>query len=320
MATIHLVCPAPPRSRQGNRITALRWAEVLRSLGHRVHIGSTREPADADVLVALHARRSAAAVRRFRRRYPDRPLIVALTGTDLYNDLRMSAPARRSLDLADRLILLQPAGRLALPAAVRRKARVIYQSVDTLGVRGHPPRNGFRVCVLAHLRAVKDPFLAARAVRNLPATSHIRVVHAGRALTPAMAARAAKEQSRNRRYRWVGERSHRRALALLAGSHLLVLSSRLEGGANVIGEAAALGVPIIATRIDGTIGLLGRGHPGLFPTGDAAELRRLLVRAEHDAAFYARLRRATRRRAPLFTRAGERRAWRTLLVELIDRP
>jgi putative glycosyltransferase (TIGR04348 family) len=320
MATIQLACPAPPRSRQGNRITALRWAEVLRSLGHHVHIGSPHENADADVLVALHARRSATAMRRFRRRYPNRPLVVALTGTDLYSDLRTSERARRSLDLADRLILLQPAGRLALPEAVRHKARVIYQSVDTLGVRGRPPRGQFRICVLAHLRAVKDPFLAARAVRNLPTSSHLRVVHAGRALTPAMAARAEKEQSRNRRYQWVGERSHRRALALLASSHLLVLSSRLEGGANVIGEAAALGVPIAATRIDGTIGLLGRGYPGLFPTGDAAALRRLLMRAEGDSAFYTRLRRATRRQAPLFSRARERRVWRKLLREVMDRP
>ena len=132
MALIQIVCPAPPHSRQGNRITALRWAGILRGFGHRVRISSTDEAVEADLLVALHARRSAAAVRRFRRRHPRRPLVVALTGTDLYRDLRTSAAARRSLDWADRLILLQPAGARALPATVRRKARVIYQSVDPL--------------------------------------------------------------------------------------------------------------------------------------------------------------------------------------------
>jgi glycosyltransferase involved in cell wall biosynthesis len=156
-------------------------------------------------------------------------------------------------------------------------------------------------------------------VRHLPAASRIQVVHAGRALTPAIAARAEKERSRNHRYHWLGERSHRQALALLAGSHLLVLSSQLEGGANVIGEAAVLGVPIVATRIDGTVGLLGRRYPGLFSTGDAAALQRVLLRAEREPAFYDRLRRATKDKAPLFSRTRERRTWRNLLAELWDR-
>lgn len=125
--------------------------------------------------------------------------------------------------------------------------------------------------------------------------------------------------ARNRRYRWLGELPHRRALALLGRSHLLVLSSRLEGGANVIGEAAVLGVPIVATAVDGTVGLLGRGYPALFPPGDRAALRNLLARAECDPAFYARLRRATKRAAPRFARARERRAWRELLKELLGR-
>lgn len=253
----------------------------------------------------------------FRARHPDRPLVLALTGTDLYHDLRTSGQARRSLAIADRLVLLQPAGRRALPASVRRKARVIYQSVRPIGLRPIPPRNGFQACLLAHLRTVKDPFLAARAVRDLPVASRIRVVHAGRALSAAMAARARTEERRNPRYRWLGERLHHRALALLAASHVLVLSSRLEGGANVIGEAATLGVAIVATRIDGTIGLLGRGYPGLFPPGDARALRGLLLRAERDASFLARLQRATKGKAALFDPTRERDAWHHLLSELL---
>jgi putative glycosyltransferase (TIGR04348 family) len=318
MTSIRIACPAPPRSRHGNRITALRWAGILRSLGHQVRIGSADDVADAELLIALHARRSATAIRKFRARHPHRPLVVALTGTDLYRDLRTSALARRSLAMADRLVLLQPAGRRALPAPLRRKARVIYQSVEPLELRAQPPRTAFRACVLAHLRAVKDPLLAARAVRDLPAASRIRVVHAGRALTAAMATRARAEQRRNPRYRWLGERSHRQALTLLAGSHVLVLSSHLEGGANVIGEAATLCVAILATRIDGTTGLLGRTYPGLFPVGDTGALRRLLLRAERDALFHGRLRRAVKTQARLFVPARERRAWAHLLSELLE--
>ncbi len=317
MATIHIACPAPPRSQQGNRITALRWAGILRALGHRVHVGTVGDPVDGDVLVALHARRSATVIGDFRAQHPDRPLVLALTGTDLYRDLRASRLARRSVTLADRLVVLQPGGRLALPVAVRRKVRVIYQSVRSLGLRRSPPHNRFQVCQLAHLRSVKDPLLVARAVRNLPAASRLRVVHAGRALSDAMAARARGEERRNPRYRWLGERSHRRALALLAASHVLVLSSRLEGGANVIGEAATLGVAIVATRVDGTVGLLGRGYPGLFPPGDAGALGELLLRAEREPSFYARLRRATQDKAPLFDPRRERDAWQRLLSELL---
>ena len=218
--SIALVCPAPPGSRQGNRVTALRWARILRRLGHRVWILGAWRGEDAGLLVALHARRSAASVRAFRARHPGRPVVVALTGTDLYADLARSRVAQRSLQLADRLILLQEAGRRALPVAQRRKARVIHQSVVAPrgGARARS-RRSFEVSVLAHLRAVKDPLRAALAVRDLPAGSRIRVVHLGRALDARLAARARAEMERNPRYRWIGERPRPAALRRLARSH-----------------------------------------------------------------------------------------------------
>jgi len=311
---ITLVCPAPPGSRQGNRITALRWARILKSLGHRVRIAAKAD--DADLLVALHARRSAEAARHFHERHPDRPLVVALTGTDLYRDLPGNPEARRSIAMACRLIVLQPAALARLPSVARRKARVIHQSAipPPRRARGAPDR--FDVCVLAHLRAVKDPFRASLAARMLPAASRIRIVHAGRAFTPAMAARARAEMERNPRYVWVGERSHAAARSLLARSRLLVLSSRMEGGANVIGEAAVCGVPALSSRIDGSIGLLGPRYPGLFPVGDTRSLASLLRRAETDARLRERLRRETSRIASLFRPSRERRAWQSLIREL----
>ena len=95
-------------------------------------------------------------------------------------------------------------------------------------------------------------------------------------------------------------------------SRLLVLSSRLEGGANVISEAVVAGVPVIASRIAGSTGLLGRTYPGLFPVGGTAGLRRLLLRAERDGRFLRRLRAHCRRLRPLFTPSRERAAWRRL--------
>jgi putative glycosyltransferase (TIGR04348 family) len=317
---ICLVTPAPARSRKGNRITALRWARLLRSLGHRVHVTQRLNEPRGDLLIALHARRSFASIERFHRLAPGRPLVVALTGTDLYADLGRSAQAQRSLELADRLVLLQPLGVEALPPAVQSKARVIYQSVTLpASVRqpSPPPADGaFRVCVLGHLRPVKDPFRTALAARRLPPGSRIEVLQVGEALSAAMAERAAAEAARNPRYQWLGERPRAQALRRLARCHLLALTSKLEGGANVISEAVVLGVPVVASRIAGSVGLLGETYPGYFSAGDTRALAALLRRAECDAGFYAELRAQCERLRPLFDPARERRSWQELLAEL----
>jgi len=87
-----LVTPAPPASRAGNRNTAVRWARLLRRLGHRVRVCTEWHPATddpveagapADLMLALHARRSHPSIMRFREAYPGRPLVLALTGNDL---------------------------------------------------------------------------------------------------------------------------------------------------------------------------------------------------------------------------------------------
>ena len=58
-------------------------------------------------MIALHAWRSAHSIAAFRAVYPDRPLIVALSGTDIYSYIRRDPePVLRSLDLADRLLTL----------------------------------------------------------------------------------------------------------------------------------------------------------------------------------------------------------------------
>lgn len=310
-----VVTPARPRSRAGNRVTAVRWAGILRGLGHRVALAERYDGQDVDLLIALHARKSAMAALAFRRRFPERPVVVALTGTDLYRDIRRSRRAARVLEAADRLVVLQPLGLRELAPRLRRKARVIRQSAPRL-IRSRAASRWFEVCGIGHLRAEKDPFRPALAARLLPKDSRIRVVHLGAAMSAAMERRARVEMERNPRYLWLGDRPRAAVRSVLRRARVMVLPSRLEGGANVMSEALAAGVPILASRIPGSVGLLGEGHPGLFPLGDARALADLLRRAETDRRFYGRLARASRRRAHLASPARERGAWRRLLAEL----
>jgi putative glycosyltransferase (TIGR04348 family) len=316
---IRMICPAPPGSLYGNRVTAVRWAGLLKQLGHRVVIASDYLDEPCDLMIALHAKRSAGAVFRYRKLHQHAPLVVALTGTDLYRDLRNFRRPHQVLDLADLVVSLQPLAAAELSPPVKEKLRVIYQSAElTRGVI-RKSRSFFDVSVVGHLRPVKDPFRAAYAARRLPAGSRIRVLHAGQAMGEAMARQARAEEKRNPRYRWLGPLSRARTRRLIAQSRILVLSSRLEGGANVISEAAVDGTPILASRIPGSIGLLGEDHPGYYLVGDTQALSALLVRAENDAEFYRELAQRSRRIAPLFRPSEERRKWRELLAE-ISRP
>lgn len=312
-----MICPAPPRSRLGNRVTALRWSRLLRALGHRVEIAGAYAGQPCDVMVALHAQRSHAALRDYRRRHPAAPLVVALTGTDLYRDLPGSAEAQESLRLASRLVALHDLAARALPAEVQGRLRVIHQSAVPLPARPTHPLRRFDLCVVAHLRGEKDPLRAAEAARLLPGSSRIRVLHAGGALDEAMGARAREEAATNPRYRWLGDLPHARVRRLMARSRALVLSSRMEGGANVISEAAAGGLPVLASEIPGTVGLLGEGYAGYFAVGDAAALARLMARIEAEPAFLAALAGQIGRVAPRFTPERERESWRRLLEELV---
>lgn len=312
--TIRIVTPAGPEDRNGNSITALRWARILKRLGHRVFVEREYRGQTCDLLIALHARKSAPSIRRFKKLYPDKPLIVALTGTDLYHDIGTSAAARRSLDLATRLVVLQSMGVKELPRRLRRKTRVIYQSASR--VRGRPPQgNGFVVSVIGHLRPVKDPLRTALAARRLN-HSRLRVVQAGRALDRDIERRARAEMARNPHYRWVGELPHWKARRLLAASHLLSLTSVMEGSANVLSEALASSVPVVASKISGLIGTLGKDYPGYFRVGDTAGLARLLKRVESDKTFYRTLKSRGAQLKALVDPKRERAAWKALVAEL----
>ena len=326
---IVIAAPRRPGRSAGNQVTAARWARRLTELDHHSQVATVDQGNDlgpevvaqleqADVLIALHAGRTAAVSRWWKAHRPDRPLIVALTGTDLYHDLPDDDAAMSSCLGADRLVVLQSLAidvLTELHPAFGAKARLISQSVDRdLPVR-RPVPDEIRVAVLAHLRAVKDPLLAAIAASQLPPESRVRVHLAG-AANDEWRRRAQAEAAANPRFCWQGELDPDGALGLVASAHALVSTSRLEGGPNAITEAIALGVPVLATRVDGNVGLLGRDYPGLFEVGDSAGLARLLRSVETSTSLVAELHGRILELQPVVEPAAERRAWAALLAGL----
>lgn len=309
---IAIAVPPSAVPRSGNRHTAARWAGFLRQLGHRVHIVTRWRGGHDDLLLALHARKSFDSILRFSELKPSAPIVVALTGTDLYRDIRAHPEARQSLGLAARLAVLQEEGLRELSLFLRGKTRVVYQSAD-VSLRHAPGKSPFRVAVIGHLRSEKDPFRAVQALRRIERATPVEVLQVGGALDRQMRERARGWRKIERRYRWLGSLEHRAAMRLLASSHVLVVSSVMEGGANVICEAARIGVPVLASRIPGNVGMLGRDYPGYFPLFDDKALARLIERCRTDAVYYRKLKGAILRRRALFAPGAEKSALGSLL-------
>jgi putative glycosyltransferase (TIGR04348 family) len=302
---IAIITPAAASARTGNRHTAARYAAFLRARAQQTRIMVEWDGAPCDVMIALHARRSLVSIKHFRKRFPERPLIVVLTGTDVYRDIHSNPDARESLQMADRLIVLQACALDQLTRDERAKTDVVYQSSET-NLPHTPVKRRFRLALLGHLREEKDPFCIARALAYLPAPG-IEVLQVGDALSDAYRTQALAWMQLDRRYRWIGGRPHGNALRWLASSHVMVLSSRMEGGANVICEAARIGVPVIASKISGNIGMLGAQYPGYYSVGDEKALAQIIERARSDQSFYQLMLAHIRKRRPLFAPASESR-------------
>lgn len=301
--------------RNGNVVTSERWRSILENLGHRVISGQGCDGRVCDVLIAFNASKNRQAILAARLTGSAARIFVCLTGTDLYQDLKSDPAAEDVLYLADQLVVLQPMALLELPPALRDKTMVILQSAVPPTLCPARETESFDVCVIAHLRDIKDPLRTAQAARLLPPESRIRVFHVGKALSDEMARAAALEVDGNPRFHWLGEQSGERTTQILAKSRLLVLSSFFEGGANVVSEAVVCGVPVIGSDIPCMRGLLGADYPGLFPVGDTRRLAELLMRAESDGAFYDELAERCRRESYKFHPARERES----LMKLLDR-
>jgi len=284
----------------------------------RVRIEREWTGADDDMMIALHARRSAASIAPFAARYPRRPVVLVLTGTDLYRDIRVDEQAQRSLALAGRLVVLQAEGLRELSPVQAARAMVIYQSARAL-TPGRRSRRYFDLALVGHQRPEKDPLTAVRALLRLPAALPVRLFHVGGALDAELARQVAALGAEDGRYHWLGALSQAATRQRIKRCHLLLLPSLMEGGANVLIEAVTSGVPVLGSDIPGNRGMLGADYPGWFPVGDAARLAELISTAVRDPHYYAILSRRCAERVSLFSPAQECAAVCSLL-EMTRKP
>lgn len=312
---IRFLAPFDPGFRNGNVVTSERWRSFFQELGHRVTAAPDASGTHCDLLVVFNAYMNREELRLATQRGDAARIVICLTGTDLYQDLKDDPSTLDVLYLADRLVVLHPCALDDLPADLRGRTSVVYQSAIPPAARRVPETGHFDVCVIAHLRPVKDPLRAAYAARLLPAESGVRVVLVGKAMSNRLAEEARREEAENPRFRWLGEQSKERTAEILLGSRILVVSSLFEGGANVVSEAAVSGVPVIGTDMSCMRGLLGADYPGLFPVRDSRRLADLLLRAETERDFYGELAARCRREALKFDPAVERESLRLLLEQ-----
>ncbi len=314
---IVIVSPALKKANNGNWQTAYRWSRFL-SPQYQVSILPEWKPGSdsPDVMIALHARRSADSIQDYAKEFPDQPLVVVLTGTDLYQDIRTDAAAKLSLELASQLVVLQDEGVHELSLAQQKKCRVIYQSARLLK-SAETNKNTFNIIVVGHMREVKDPLTPMRALALLSDNSRIKLVHIGNALEEKFRIAAEKLAAENPRYTWLREQTHAQTRQRIKRAKLMVISSLMEGGANVIIEAITSGVPVIASHISGNIGMLGRDYAGYFPVGGSKALAALLDQAEREPRFLKQLKMQCAKRMVLFTPDREHDAVNALIDDAL---
>ena len=324
-----IISPALANANNGNWQTARRWSRMLAG-GFHIEIAQRWDGAPFDVMMALHARRSAESIAQWAmtkgQEISARGLCVVLTGTDLYRDIQSDPQAQQSLKLAKNLVVLQELGLQSLAPEYRNKAQVIFQSTSSRQTLNKPKRH-LRAVMVGHLRDEKSPQTLFAAAHLLKDHADIFIDHIGEPLDEGLAANARATARACPNYRWLGGLPHEATRRRIQAAHLLIHASKMEGGAHVVMEAICSGTPVLASRIDGNAGMLGGDYPGFFELGDAAGLAALLIQARRDQASSAtssslmtQLQTHCATRAPLFSPAAEQAALNNLVHGLLDSP
>jgi putative glycosyltransferase (TIGR04348 family) len=304
--SICIISPALAAANNGNWQTARRWQRMLSSK-YQVEIMLQWDGKPYDVMLALHARRSADSIAQWAAKLPDRLLVVALTGTDLYRDIAVDPMAQQSLKLAHRLVVLQETGPKSLPLEFQGKCKVIYQSTPRRK-SVEKTTHRLRALMVGHLRSEKSPETYFATAKALEHEKNIFLDHIGAPLDAELGAQARQLAKEVLHYRYLGEQTHGQTRVRIVRAHVLVHPSRIEGGAHVVMEAVMSGTPVLASRIDGNVGMLGEGYDGYFPLGDAQALANMLLRCKNEPQFLDHLNKQCALRSPLFEPQSEQAA------------
>ncbi len=320
---IVIVSPALSDANNGNWQTANRWRQMLAKNFHCriVKTWPDKLANQDDVMIALHARRSAESIAAWHTAHGGSRLVLALTGTDLYRDIQTDAAAQASLVMAPRLIVLQELAPLGLPEQCQSKVEVIFQSTASQSTLEKPAAQ-LRAVMVGHLRDEKSPETLFAAARLLGRDDDIFLDHIGAGLDAALAEEARGTASACPHYRWLEAMPHEATRRSIQRAHVLVHASKMEGGAHVLMEAVCSGTPVLASRIDGNVGMLGADYAGYFEWGDAAGLARLLrecrASQSNSNGLLAQLQKQCAARAPLFAPERESSQLNALVHALVE--
>jgi putative glycosyltransferase (TIGR04348 family) len=309
---IAIITPALADANNGNWQTAKRWSNFLDNL-YKIEVSKTIDTNLVlfDALIGLHARRSAAAIKEFSN--TNKPIAVVLTGTDLYGDSPDHIEVRESLELAHRIVVLQDDALKLVPQRFKSKTEVIYQSAAPRKPGPFRQRT-FDIAFIGHLRAAKDPMTVINALQLLHKPA-LRLIHIGKLDEFEKELNSAALS--DARIQLKGPLPHLDTRRALGKCRLMVISSIMEGGANVVIEAITNDVPVIASRMSGNVGMLGDDYPGYFEVGDHQTLALLIQRCIDDKDFLNLLRKFGARRAHRFYPASEKRAVLQLAHKLL---
>lgn len=345
--------PFPRQDSQGNTETAVRLEGILRKAGLRVAMEEVWfNGQEAHCMIALNARRSAGAVMEFRDAWPKGKVIVILTGTDINHPSAMDKESDnvQTMEAADYLVVLHEGSLVSVPEHLHQKCKVIHPSVqwpdgfDVLSSQSEHQHefadpsqlDRLNIIMAGNLRAEKNVGLALAACAMLPEDSPVLLQLYGDAevIEHSEGYGAGCEEVEGLQqpvgdlslqmlqatagplpFLWRGKLSHADLLTMMAGADLLLNTSSQEGGSNAICEAICLGLPVLASRIDGNVGMLGPGYGGYFDQGDASGLASLLTRCAEEPSYLAQLQQQVQERAALYQLDRESESWLKLLAE-----
>lgn len=167
-------------------------------------------------------------------------------------------------------------------------------SLDAASISGRRS-SGLRVLVVGSLIPRKGVDTVINAIAGLPDATVASLTLVGDGSERPRLEALAREQGVDGKVQFVGETDADKVMRYYASTDAFILASYSEGRPNVVMEAMAAAVPVVASEIDGVKELINAGETGLlFEAGNADSLAEQLARISGDIELRATLARRAR--------------------------